>query len=243
MVRLLVTSGAYRQTSKPNPESKEKDPYNRLIARQSPFRLDAEVVRDNVLAVSGLLSKKIGGPSVKPYQPAGYWAALNFPTREWYNGHGQSLYRRGLYTHWQRSFLQPSLLAFDAPSREECTCERARSNIPQQALVLLDDPTYVEAARVLAARILREGGKSADERLTWAFRTVLSRRPKAEEMKVLAAVYAKHAREYQQDPAAARKVMSTGEYPVPQGLNVSELATWTSVARVLLNLHETITRY
>jgi hypothetical protein len=243
MARLLVTSGAYRQTSKPSLALKEKDPYNRLMGRQSPFRLDAEVVRDNALAVSGLLSAKIGGPSVKPYQPAGYWSALNFPPREWSNDHGESLYRRGLYTHWQRSFLQPSLLAFDAPSREECTCERARSNIPQQALVLLDDPTYVEAARVLAARILKEGGKNAGERLTWAFRTVLSRRPKAEEMKVLAAVYAKHAREYQADPAAARKLVSTGEYPLPQGADVSDLAAWTSVARVLLNLHETITRY
>jgi hypothetical protein len=242
MVRLLVTSGTYRQASLPRPDLKERDPYNRLLARQSRFRLDAELVRDNVLSVSGLLTPDVGGPSVFPYQPAGYWAALNFPPREWHNDSGAKLYRRGLYTHWQRSFLHPSLLAFDAPSREECCVERPRSNIPQQALVLLNDPTYVEAARVLAARVLKEGGPDPAARITWLFETVLSRKPTPEEAQVLAGLLAKHAKEYGADRAAAQKVLSTGARPLPPDADVAELAAWTSVTRTVLNLHETITR-
>jgi hypothetical protein len=242
MVRLLVTSGTYRQSSHPRSELKEADPYNRLVARQTPFRLDAEMVRDSALAISGLLSDKIGGPSVFPYQPPGYWAALNFPPREWHNDKGEKLYRRGMYTHWQRSFPHPSLLAFDAPSREECTCERARSNIPQQALVLLNDPTYVEAARVFAERIIKEGGTSVDERLTWAFTCALSRNPRPEEMHILAELFAKHAREYSQDVASAQQLLTSGDHPASKNLNTSQLAAWTSVARAILNLHEAITR-
>jgi hypothetical protein len=243
MVKQLVMSASYRQTSQASAEHKERDPYNRLIGHQSPFRLDAEMVRDNALAISGLLVDRVGGPSVKPYQPAGYWSALNFPPREWQNDAGRKLYRRGLYTHWQRTFLHPSLLAFDAPSREECTVERARSNIPQQALVLLNDPTYVEAARVFAERILTEGGGNVGDRLAWAFRCALSRQPRGEEVQVLGDLYAKHAQEYGQDVAAARKLLGTGACPLPKDANLPELAAWTSVARVILNLHETITRY
>ncbi|HJT76584.1 MAG TPA: PSD1 and planctomycete cytochrome C domain-containing protein, partial [Gemmataceae bacterium] len=230
MVKLLVTSGAYRQSSKPSEEQKERDPYNRLVDRQGRFRLDAEVVRDNALAVSGLLVRKVGGPSVKPYQPAGYWSALNFPPREWVNDKGEGLYRRGLYTHWQRSFLHPSLLAFDAPSREECCVERPRSNIPQQALVLLNDPTYVEAARVFAERIIKEGGGGVGDRLAWAFESALSRPPRPEEVAVLTALYAKHAREYAADREAARKLLATGDWPAAKDGDVAELAAWTSVA-------------
>ncbi|HVV98809.1 MAG TPA: PSD1 and planctomycete cytochrome C domain-containing protein, partial [Planctomycetaceae bacterium] len=156
MVRLIVTSETYRQVSTATPELLAADPYNREHARQSAYRLDAELVRDYALSVSGLLSPKIGGPSVKPYQPDGYWENLNFPTRDYVTDKGEAQHRRGLYTWWQRTFLHPSLLAFDAPSREECCAERNRSNIPQQALVLLNDPTYVEASRALAARILTE---------------------------------------------------------------------------------------
>ena len=152
--KLMLMSRAYRQSSVPSKEALAKDPTNDLFSRQNRYRLDAEMVRDNALAVSGLLVDKIGGPSVKPYQPAGYWQYLNFPKREWENDKGESQYRRGLYTYWQRTFLHPSLAAFDAPSREECTVDRPRSNTPQQALVLLNDPTYVEAARALAGRML-----------------------------------------------------------------------------------------
>jgi mono/diheme cytochrome c family protein len=242
MVRLMVTSASYRQTAEPGPLLKERDPYNRLLGRQSRFRLDAEMVRDNALAVSGLLCRQIGGPSVKPYQPAGYWEALNFPPREWHNDTGTQLYRRGLYTHWQRTFLHPSLLAFDAPTREECTVDRPRSNIPQQALALLNDPTYVEAARVFAERIMQEGGAGVGQRLQWAYRCALSRSPRDQETKVLAQLYAKHAREYGEDLASARALLGTGAHPPPEGLDAVELAAWTSVARVILNLHETITR-
>jgi mono/diheme cytochrome c family protein len=242
MVRALVTSATYRQASHPSRELLERDPYNRLYARQSRFRLDAELVRDNALAISGLLSTHMGGPSVHPYQPRGYWTFLNFPPREWDDDAGEDQYRRGIYTWWQRTFPQPSLLAFDAPSREECVGERTRSNVPQQALVLLNDPTYVEAARVFAARIVREGGTTVDERLRWAYARALARAPRDEEVRTLAALLEKHRLQYKADPQAARKVMAIGQAPLPSGSRVEELASWTSVARAILNLPELITR-
>jgi hypothetical protein len=242
LVKLLVTCETYRQSSQPGPESKEKDPYNRLLAHQARFRLDAEMVRDNALVISGLLAKQVGGASVKPYQPAGYWAALNFPTREWKNDQGANLYRRGLYTHWQRTFLHPSLLAFDAPTREECTVERPRSNIPQQALVLLNDPTYVEAARGFAERILAQGGATKATEISWAYECALSRKPREEESRLLLDLLEKHAKQFRQDQAAAVQFLSTGQHHTATNRDVAELAAWTSVARVILNLHETITR-
>ena len=242
MVKLMVTSQTYRQTSRPSAELRERDPANKLFARQSRFRLDAEFVRDNALSVSGLLVEQLGGPSVKPYQPAGYWQHLNFPTRRWQKDSGDSLYRRGLYTWWQRTFLHPSLLAFDAQSREECTAQRPRSNTPQQALVLLNDPTYVEAARVFAAEIAGQEG-DADARIHWAFQKTLQREPEAAEAAILNRLYAKHLGEYQQDEAAAKALVSVGDYPLANEIPPAELAAWTSVARVILNLHETITRY
>ena len=152
----MLMSRTYRQSSRAEQGSRwPKIPTNDLFSRQNRFRLDAEMIRDNALAVSGLLVHKIGGPSVKPYQPAGYWQYLNFPKREWENDKGENQYRRGLYTYWQRTFLHPSLAAFDAPSREECTVDRPRSNTPQQALVLLNDPTYVEAARAATSNTSR----------------------------------------------------------------------------------------
>ncbi len=184
----------------------------------------------------------MGGPSVHPYQPKGYWAYLNFPPREWDDDPGEDQYRRGVYTWWQRTFPQPSLLAFDAPSREECVAERTRSNVPQQALVLLNDPTYVEAARVFAARILREGGTSFEDRLRWAYARALARAPRDEEMRTLSALLAKHRAKYRADPQAARRVMTIGQAPAPQGMSIEELAGWTSVARAILNLPEVITR-
>jgi hypothetical protein len=242
MVRTIVTSATYRQVSTVRPDLKIADPYNRELARQSAFRLDAELVRDNALAISGLLVPKLGGPSVKPYQPAGYWENLNFPVREWASDTGEAQYRRGLYTWWQRSFLHPSLLAFDAPSREECTAERTRSNIPQQALVLLNDPTYVEAARAFAARILREAPGTPERRLNWACRRALQRTPDAVEAKTLRDLLTQQLAAYRADPGAAGELLKVGFAPVPEGLDAAELAAWTHVARVLLNLHETITR-
>ncbi|MCA8987903.1 MAG: DUF1553 domain-containing protein [Planctomycetaceae bacterium] len=242
MVRLIVTSKTYQQTSVATPALLAADPYNREHARQSAFRMDAELVRDYALSVSGLLVLNIGGPSVKPYQPGGYWENLNFPRREYDADKGESQYRRGLYTWWQRTFLHPSLMAFDAPSREECCAERNRSNIPQQALVLLNDPTYVEAARKFAERILTEGPKSTEERLRWAWQQALQRDPDAEELKVIEPLLAQHLQVYREDPQAAESLLKTGLAPRNTELDPVELAAWSHVARVLLNLHETITR-
>lgn len=242
MIRTVVTSHTYMQVSTASKELVAADPYNRELARQSRFRVDAELVRDNALAISGLLAPKIGGPSVKPYQPERYWDNLNFPAREYQNDNGESQYRRGLYTWWQRSFLHPSLAAFDAPSREECIAERNRSNIPQQALVLLNDPTYVEAARIFAVRILSECKGMTEQRIKWAWQQALQRDPRADELKTMTELLTKHLADYQKDTKAAADLLKTGIAPIPAGLDKSELAAWTHVARVLLNLHETITR-
>ncbi len=242
LVKLLVMSGTYRQSSRDTPQLRELDPYNRLLARQGRFRLDAEFVRDNALAVSGLLVTNVGGKSVHPYQPPGYWAYLNFPMREWQNGTGNDLYRRGLYTHWQRQYLHPSLLAFDAPSREECTADRPRSNTPLQSLALLNDPSYLEAARTLAEKAISSGGPTTSDRLTWVFRRVLSRAPRPAELTVLTGLLEKHRREYAGDVSAAAALKAIGAKPVAEGVDPVELAAWTSVTRALLNLHETMTR-
>ncbi|HZE95722.1 MAG TPA: DUF1553 domain-containing protein, partial [Planctomycetota bacterium] len=241
-VKRIVMSAVYRQDSKPSKDLRERDPFNRLVACQSRWRLDAEAVRDTTLEVSGLLVKTIGGDSVKPHQPRGYWSFLNFPTREWENDKGEGAYRRGLYTWWQRTFIHPSLMAFDAPSREECCAERARSNIPQQALVLLNDPTYVEAARAFAERIQTEGGATARDRIGWAFRRALSRKPGDAEVAVLADVQSKHLKQFQADRKAAETALTVGKFQAPKEGDAAEAASWVSVARVMLNLHETITR-
>ncbi|WP_010581641.1 PSD1 and planctomycete cytochrome C domain-containing protein [Schlesneria paludicola] len=242
LIKTILMSETYRQTSLARHELREFDPYNRWLARQGRFRLDAEFVRDDALAVSGLLVTTIGGVSVKPYQPPGYWAHLNFPIREWQNGHGEDLYRRGLYTHWQRQYLHPSLQAFDAPSREECTVDRPRSNTPLQSLVLLNDPSYVEAARAFAELILRHGGSDDAARMDFAFRRAVSRAITPAEIGVLQQLLQKHRDEYRSDTDAATHLLSVGDRPVPTDLDQGELAAWTSVARTILNLHEVITR-
>ncbi|MFO0870333.1 MAG: PSD1 and planctomycete cytochrome C domain-containing protein [Pirellulales bacterium] len=242
MVRAIVLSETYQQVSTAPAELRAADPLNRQLARQTPFRLDAEQVRDQALAVSGLLSRRIGGPSVKPYQPLGYWDNLNFPTRLYVADRGESQYRRGLYTWWQRSFLHPSLLAFDAPSREECCAERNRSNIPQQALVLLNDPTYVEAARALAARVLTESPATFAARVDRAWQLTLQRAPRPDEVATISRLLEQQRATYEADPAAASEWLKVGDTPPPAGIEPLELAAWAHVARVLLNLHETITR-
>ncbi len=241
-LKSIVMSGAYRQSSVADDELRSKDPYNKWLARQSRYRVPAELVRDNALAVSGLLNPTIGGPSVKPYQPTGYWKHLNFPKRTWSHDANENQYRRGLYTFWQRSFLHPSLLAFDAPSREECVVQRPRSNNPLQALVLLNDPTYVEASRAFAERIVDQGGESDESRLRFAFRTTLLRQPSDRELSVLSDLLKEQLTTYQADEAAAKAFLSVGQRPLPENANAAELAAWTAVARTLLNLHETITR-
>jgi hypothetical protein len=244
MIRLMVTSATYRQSSLVTDELRRVDPYNRLYARQSRRRLDAEFVRDNALSIAGLLSQKIGGRSVFPYQPDGYFANCNTfgGYLSWDTDHGEDQYRRGLYTYWKRSFLHPSMLALDAPSREECVADRVVSSTPMQALTLLNDPTYVEAARVFAERILRECDGDAAARITWAYRRALSRAPLPEELEILGALCAEHARQYASDSEAAKAFLTVGIAPVPEEIDPVELAAWTSVARTILNLHEAITR-
>ncbi|MFO0847013.1 MAG: DUF1549 and DUF1553 domain-containing protein [Gemmataceae bacterium] len=242
IVRLIVTSGTYRQVSKARPELKDLDPNNRLLAFQNPRRLEAEFVRDNALAVAGLLNRDIGGPSVKPYQPGGYYANLQFPDRDYKPDTDARQYRRGVYAHWQRTFLQPMLANFDAPSREECTASRIVANTPQQALTLLNDPTFVEAARVLAAAAMKDGGTSDADKLAWVYRRVLARSPKPAEAESLLKFLTAQRDHFRSTPADAEKLAKVGLTPASD-LPAPELAAWASVCRVLLNLHETITRY
>ena len=218
------------------------DPYNQLIARQARYRLDAELVRDNALAVSGLLIQNIGGRSVKPYQPAGYWANLHFPQRTYKHDTGSAQYRRGLYTHWQRQFLHPALLSFDAPSREECTAERSRSNTPLAALVMLNDPSQIEAARALAMSILKLQLSNLKDQFNALGKQVLSRSFNNQEQILLAKLLREHIEEFESNPSEADKLVSIGLTPVKSEIQKVELAAWISVARAVLNLHETITR-
>jgi hypothetical protein len=226
LVKTIVTSHTYRQSSVSTPQLDQKDPDNRLLARQSRFRVDAEVVHDIALATSGLLVERFGGPSVRPYQPEGYFAAMNFPKREYAESRGDDLHRRALYTQWQRTFLHPSLITFDAPTREECSVNRVNSNTPLQALMLLNDPIFVEAAQAFARNAMAAGAKTED-RIEWAFRHALNRDPAKDEKKILADLYKKNL--------ARNTLLHNKE----QG---SELTAMTMVTRAILNLHEVITR-
>lgn len=241
MMKLIVMSRTYRQSSVDTPALRERDPLNRLYARQSRFRLPAEFVRDTALEVSGLLVTECGGESARPYQPAGYYRHLNFPKRTYSADTDESQWRRGVYVHWQRQFLHPMLKAFDAPSREECTAQRPRSNTPLAALVLLNDPTFLEAARVFAERTLADGGESVDARLDFIFRRALSRTPDETERKLLVDLLRDSRQQFEGRPDAAREFTSVGLKSVETDDPV-ELAAWTSVARAVLNLNETITR-
>ena len=243
--RLIVTSATYRQSSHALPELVERDPENRLLARGPRFRLPAEIVRDNALAISGLLNDKIGGPSVYPYQPKGLWEEMAFG--EGYSGQsytlssGSDLYRRGMYTVWKRTVPPPSLSLFDAPDREKCTARRAVTNTPLQALVLMNDPTYVEASRALAQRALRNGGKSDRARIDFAFKLATARTPEAKERAVLLSSLKEFRSTYRQDREDAGKLLSVGEAKTDANLDPRELAAWTDVASMILNLDETIT--
>jgi hypothetical protein len=206
------------------------------------MRVDAETVRDIVLASSGLLTEKFGGPSIRPRQPDGFLAALNFPKRDYSATRGPDLYRRGLYVFWQRTFLHPEMSTFDAPTREECSVNRTPSNTPLQALVLLNDPTYVEAARVFAQNMWKDGGKSAEARIDWAFQRAIGRRPDAEERRTLGELYRKSLARFRADESAARGVLMVGDAPGLEAARSHEVAALAMVARAILNTHETITR-
>lgn len=241
LVTLIVTSKTYRQSAVQRPEILAKDPANRLRAMQSPRRLDAEFVRDNALAISGLLAPELGGPSVKPYQPPNYYTNLQFPDRDYHAEADRNQYRRGVYMHWQRTFLHPMLANFDAPSRDECAVFRTQANSPQQALTLLNDPTFVEAARGWAVKLITDGGDDA-AKVERAFRTALSRSAMPEEIGALLKLLAKARTAYAMQPDQAGALLRTGLAPLPADDQRAEVAAWTQVCRVILNLHETITR-
>ena len=246
MQRLIVTSAVYRQSSKVSPELLEKDPENQLLARGPRFRLPAEMIRDNALAISGLLNDKIGGRSVSPYQPKGLWEEMafggDFSAQKYEQSHGADLYRRSMYTFWKRSVPYPSLNTFDAPDREKCTAHRSVTNTPLQALVLWNDPTYVEAARALAQRDLEQAGPTDADRIRFAFRLATDRDPTAQELSILDNLYQTESAKYTANKAAAGKLISVGESKADPKLEPSQLAAWTLVTSAILNMDETITK-
>jgi len=242
LIRLLVVSRTYRQQSLVTDEIQKRDPDNKWYAHQSRYRLSAESVRDTALLISRLLVEDVGGESVKPYQPAGYYRHLNFPKRTYKHDTDSSQYRRGVYVHWQRQFLHPMLKAFDAPSREECTAKRPRSNTPLAALTLLNDPTFMEAARAFAGRILLEGGKSCESKIDFACKEALSRLPDETERKVLIQACTMQLAYYEEHPDQAKQLLAVGMSPNLEEVTSSEHAAWTQIARILLNLNETTTR-
>ena len=243
MITRIVTSATYRQSSSLRPELREGDPANRLLASQNPRRLEAEFVRDNALFVAGVLNlRDIGGPSVEPYQPEGYYEALQFPNREYVANTGPEQWRRGVYMHWQRSFLHPMLVNFDAPARDECAAQRTVSNTPQQALTLLNDPTFVEAARLFATRLVSAEAASDDERLDRAFQFAVARPAKEKEKTSMKSFLAEQREYYRAHAGDAEKLVKIGFSAPPKG-DAAEIAAWTSVCRVVLNSQESITRY
>ncbi|HLJ17385.1 MAG TPA: DUF1553 domain-containing protein [Bryobacteraceae bacterium] len=246
MQRLIVTSATYRQSSRTTPEMLERDPENRLLAHGPRFRLPAEMIRDNALAVSGLLNTKMGGPGVYPYQPKGLWEDIAYgdvySAQHYVQSHGDDLYRRSMYIFWKRTSPPPALLTFDAPSREKCTARRGVTNTPLQALVLLNDPTYIESARMLAERTLRDGGHDANQRIRYAFRLATERTPTPKEIQVLRGLEQQELTEYRANKTDAEKLLAVGEAPRDTKLDSSELAAWTTVASTILNLDETVTK-
>ena len=237
LLRLIVTSSTYRQSSKVTPELWQRDPYNRLLARGTRQRLEAEMVRDQALAVSGLLSRKLGGASVMPPQPDGVWQVV-YSGDKWETSRGEDKYRRGLYTFWRRTSPYPSMVSFDAPSGEFCVVRRTRSNTPLQALTLLNDPVYLECAQALAKRMLNEGGATAEQRAAFGLRACLAREPKKDEAKQLAALAAKQLARYREDSESAAKLVKFAGAEMKEKADTAELAAWTVVANVLLNLDE-----
>ena len=240
MQKLMLMSSAYRQSSQHSLRYSKVDPDNRYLSRAARFRLSAEEIRDNALSISGLLTRKIGGPSVKPYQPLGYYA--DKIEHSWEQSKGEDLYRRGVYTYWRRTTVYPSFQIFDAPSREFCTVNRPRTNTPLQALVLLNDPTFVEAARVFGQRIMKVQADSVEERCSFAFRAAVARQPSSEEVAVLSQLFRQQRQHFRQHPDEANKLIAQGEAAREKALNVVDHAAWTALASIILNLDETVTR-
>jgi hypothetical protein len=245
MVKLMVTSAAYRQDSRVTPQLLNQDPENRLVSRGPRFRLDAEELRDEALFIGGLLNLDIGGRGVRPYQPPGIWEAVGYTTSntaKYTQDHGDALYRRSLYIFWKRTAPPPTMITFDAPSREKCRARRERTNTPLQALITLNDPQYFEAARHLGYRMMREGGSEDAARLRYGFRLATGRLPCDSESTVLEESLAAQRAHYEHDAEAAKKTISVGESPVPGDVPPPELAAYTMVANLILNLDEVLTR-
>jgi hypothetical protein len=243
LLRQIVTSSTYRQSSDATGESILRDPHNRLLGRGARFRLPAEAIRDSALFSAGLLVERLGGPSVKPYQPDGLWEDVSVERSQKYvQDCGDSLYRRSMYTFWKRTCPPPALATFDAPNRESCLARRARTNTPLQSLVLMNDPTYVEASRKLAERVLTEGAEADEVKLTYAWRIALSRYPREAEMEVLLRTLSESRKHFTGNRAVADELLAVGDSQPNEKLDPIELAAWTSVCNMILNLDESITR-
>jgi mono/diheme cytochrome c family protein len=242
ITRLMVTSAAYRQNSDAMPDLLQRDPENRLLARGPRFRLSAEMIRDQALSAAGLLTTTIGGPSVEPYQPAGLWKETSMQDMDYVQSHGPDLYRRGIYTFWKRTIAPPMMMNFDAAGRETCVVRESRTNTPLQALDLMNDVTFVEAARMIGQRMLKEGGTDPADRLRYGFRLVTARYPTDAETQVLRRNLAFHLDYFAGNPGAAAKMIAQGEAPADPKLEPAQLAAYTSIGSLLLNLDEAVTK-
>jgi hypothetical protein len=247
LLKLIVMSDTYRQSSAATAAMLERDPQNRLLARGPRFRLSAELLRDAALKTSGLLVPRVGGPSVNPYTPGDLWREVSHygstpaTAQTFVQDHGEKLYRRSLYTYWKRTAAPPNMTAFDAPNREVCTIARGNTTTPLQALVTLNDPQFVEAARAFAERTLHQAGDDA-AKLRWAFLEATSREPQPAELAVLASALARERRRFTAKPAAAEIALSVGESPRDLQIHPTEHAAWMQVAALILNLSESVTR-
>jgi hypothetical protein len=241
VLKTIVMSRTYQQSSRGTPELMQRDPENRLMARGARFRLPPEMVRDQALAASGLLVEKLGGPSVKPYQPPGLWQELA-GGRGYVHDSGAGLYRRSLYTYWRRTIAPPSMILFDSPTRETCTVRETRTNTPLQALDLMNDVAYVETARKLAERMILEGGSTPEARIAFGWRLLLARPPKNRESAVLLSALGKFTQRYRNDSPAAVALLNEGDSPWNRSLDPAQLAAYSGVASLMLNLDETVTK-
>ena len=247
LIRQIVTSSTYRQTSRTSAEALEKDPANRLLSRGPRFRLQAELIRDQALQVGGLLVPQLGGPSVNPYSPFDLWREVSHygsspaTSQVFVQDHGEKLYRRSMYTYWKRTAPPANMVTFDAPNREVCTISRSNTTTPLQALVTLNDVQFVEAARGFAQRIIRHGGDDS-ARIRWAFLEAVSRPPSAKELALVGKALARERSRYVADHERALKVLSPGESLRDTTIPAAEHAAWMQIATLLLNLSETVTR-
>jgi hypothetical protein len=242
MMKTIVMSATYRQSSRVTPDLLQRDPENRLLARGPRIRLAPEVMRDQALAVSGLLVEKTGGPPVKPYQPPGLWQELSSFSDPYSRDHGAGLYRRTIYTYWKRTVAPPSMIIFDSPTRETCIVRENRTNTPLQALDLMDDVAYVEAARKFAERMIVEGGKSDKSRLNFGWKLALVQSPEPRQEKVLIDALQKFEHQYKDHYDAARDLLSEGDSKSDRSIDPVELAAYTEVASMILNLDQMVTK-